>query len=565
MRSNSLNSNNVNPHTNPNLLNNWYFVYGKTINNDYNSSGTFPINQRGQQQYVGPGYSIDRWLSYNGTTTIATIRTSGIELNAGNTVGDFYQFIDGIDYAYNKIVTFSCIVDGELYTKTFVLSTSATTVPLSFGTCFIGIQDSGLTRVYFFITSNHNHILSAVKLELGSIQTLAHQENNVWVLNEIPNYDEELLKCMGDTTDINDTYSNFNGVSIKNAINTEITNRTNSDLTLQRTPSYLLKKFIFIGDSYMGQGLGTQIINRLPGINAKIVTAGGGGFAGTSGTYTFLTGLQNLASTMTTDEKRSITDIYVLGGYNDYSFTIEAIGNAIGTFNTYVRSVFPNAIITVGVIAFSNRGTDLALIERTVMRAYSFYGSTYGWGYIDHANAPIHYPDAMQSDGVHPITTDVIAKYIVQYIISKTSYFNTELRYSMVPYNNTAQSGALVLTTNIINNLCTLTTSGSGFIFADPFSFAGNLAAANRTAIGTYKGAMRGIEQEGVPTISVNIPVEGVWINNASFEDCIGVLWLSYGYIYLSIKRHTGQDQSGFTSSSFAIPPFSITAPLDLC
>ena len=37
--------------------------------------------------------------------------------------------------------------------------------------------------------------LVAIKLELGPQQTLAHQENGVRVLNEIPDYAEQLLKC----------------------------------------------------------------------------------------------------------------------------------------------------------------------------------------------------------------------------------------------------------------------------------------------------------------------------------------------------------------------------------
>jgi hypothetical protein len=35
----------------------------------------------------------------------------------------------------------------------------------------------------------------AVKLEFGPEQTLAHQENGAWVLNEIPDYGQELAKC----------------------------------------------------------------------------------------------------------------------------------------------------------------------------------------------------------------------------------------------------------------------------------------------------------------------------------------------------------------------------------
>jgi hypothetical protein len=37
--------------------------------------------------------------------------------------------------------------------------------------------------------------VKAVKLELGSEQTLAHLENGVWVLNEIPDYETQLLRC----------------------------------------------------------------------------------------------------------------------------------------------------------------------------------------------------------------------------------------------------------------------------------------------------------------------------------------------------------------------------------
>lgn len=36
----------------------------------------------------------------------------------------------------------------------------------------------------------------AAKLELGSTQSLAHQENGVWVLNEVPEYGEQLRRCL---------------------------------------------------------------------------------------------------------------------------------------------------------------------------------------------------------------------------------------------------------------------------------------------------------------------------------------------------------------------------------
>ena len=38
-------------------------------------------------------------------------------------------------------------------------------------------------------------LIKAAKLELGSTQTLAHKENGVWVLNEIPDFGEQLRRC----------------------------------------------------------------------------------------------------------------------------------------------------------------------------------------------------------------------------------------------------------------------------------------------------------------------------------------------------------------------------------
>ena len=49
-----------------------------------------------------------------------------------------------------------------------------------------------------FILVNYggkNVSLKAVKFECGDQQTLAHQEGGKWVLNEVPDYKEELAKC----------------------------------------------------------------------------------------------------------------------------------------------------------------------------------------------------------------------------------------------------------------------------------------------------------------------------------------------------------------------------------
>jgi hypothetical protein len=58
--------------------------------------------------------------------------------------------------------------------------------------------------------------IRAVKLEFGTEQTLAHKENNTWILNEIPDYEFELLRCKTATVDSSDIYANNLNIADKN-------------------------------------------------------------------------------------------------------------------------------------------------------------------------------------------------------------------------------------------------------------------------------------------------------------------------------------------------------------
>lgn len=58
--------------------------------------------------------------------------------------------------------------------------------------------------------------IRAVKLEFGTEQTLAHKENDIWILNEIPDYEFELLRCKTATVDSSDIYANNLNIADKN-------------------------------------------------------------------------------------------------------------------------------------------------------------------------------------------------------------------------------------------------------------------------------------------------------------------------------------------------------------
>lgn len=134
---------------NPNLLDNWYFGN--------------PVNKRGASGTISAaGYFFDRWKLVSGSVTI---NSGGIVLNgtiaqvleyaAGQTVTATVLTPDGV-------TDVSPVYDDE--TKTFTVTAQGKTI-------------------------------RAIKLELGSQQTLAHQENGVWVLNEIPKFGDQLAEC----------------------------------------------------------------------------------------------------------------------------------------------------------------------------------------------------------------------------------------------------------------------------------------------------------------------------------------------------------------------------------
>ena len=167
--------------SNPNLLDNWYFVN--------------PVNQRGQTSYTGAGYGIDRWDLLGGQNPTMLIENGHIKLTGS---GFFRQIIPVSQIPRGTVVTMSILMaSGELYAlTTTVPDYQADSSQVNFPGGFLRIYGwTTDTDVYFmFFEAEVSPV--AMKLELGSQQTLAHQNaDGNWVLNEIPDYGEQLAKC----------------------------------------------------------------------------------------------------------------------------------------------------------------------------------------------------------------------------------------------------------------------------------------------------------------------------------------------------------------------------------
>lgn len=135
---------------NPNLLHNWDFPR--------------PVNQRNVSGTISMtgAYFLDRWKLTSGTVIL---NSDGITLN-----GTMVQILESA-----------------------VGAPVVATVLTEAGVSEVVPTYSDATKT-FTITAQNKKLLGA-KLELGSTQTLAHQNGSVWQFNEIPDYGEELAKC----------------------------------------------------------------------------------------------------------------------------------------------------------------------------------------------------------------------------------------------------------------------------------------------------------------------------------------------------------------------------------
>ena len=194
----------------PNLLDNWYFGN--------------PVNQRGQSSYNNSGYAIDRWAFSSAdasATKQITIQSDCCYIDITDTAqyqgSGYSQLLN--DTLAGKEVTLSVFVS-EI-TGTLILEARTATWgdhgQLAISTpgvhsLTVSVQSNELSNFRFCLFSetiqNLKVKIKAVKLELGNSQTLAHLEGSTWVLNEIPNYDEQIFRCKSSTADSNDIYAN---------------------------------------------------------------------------------------------------------------------------------------------------------------------------------------------------------------------------------------------------------------------------------------------------------------------------------------------------------------------
>lgn len=150
----------------------------------------------------GYSYTIDRWKTEG--NIVVTLESDGISLeNVGVEAGQFKQELPPDFSPEGTLLCISAIVKSASGDARLLLSQSDS--PWGHTVDFIPLQTGFFSGSGNLMGGNHKFSiylgagakikLAAAKLELGSQQTLAHKEDGVWVLNEIPDYGEQLARC----------------------------------------------------------------------------------------------------------------------------------------------------------------------------------------------------------------------------------------------------------------------------------------------------------------------------------------------------------------------------------
>jgi len=178
--------------SNPNLLDNWYFIN--------------PINQHGVTTWTR-GYGIDRWY---GEGLSATLESDGLSLERTGSAIAFIQpwELERIKKLIGKTLTLSLLTTTSLSYCVFQIAQDESgvckTIQIANVVADLEIfgswinSSAGIYQMARIVPKLNKRItLIAAKLELGSAQTLAHQDTEGnWVLNDAPpDKTLELLKC----------------------------------------------------------------------------------------------------------------------------------------------------------------------------------------------------------------------------------------------------------------------------------------------------------------------------------------------------------------------------------
>ena len=187
----------------------------------------------------------------------------------------------------------------------------------------------------------------------------------------------------------------------------------------------LQKKYIFLGDSY-GTGQNeleeqtnpwTNLVPQYLGLSQNHFIANSSNGSGFNHGKTFLAQLQEVANSI--ENKNEITDIVIIGGYNDRYHTVEEIKNAMSIFFEYAKSTFPFAKCKLACVGWSRVYDTRQSIANKSLTAYTQCGQ-FGCEYLKNTEFILHDYSLFSNDKYHPNQNgqNELSRYLADAIIN---------------------------------------------------------------------------------------------------------------------------------------------------
>lgn len=246
-------------------------------------------------------------------------------------------------------------------------------------------------------------------------------------------------------------------------INQDIFGNLNQKVnTLSNTVNILTlpKKFLLVGDSYANGYTPDGTITswceffknkmNLSNENCIIKALNGSGFARPDYLW------YDLINQVPNDDH--ITDVIIMGGYNDTDYSYSQIANGIINCKNLISQKFPNAKMYVGFIGWTNLSDRLLKLYNTFLN-YNVACNNNSINFIDNIQYSLHdYFNYFSSDNIHPNVNgqEYIALNLVNFVIN--GVINITKPYINVPINiNTdlfvTKDLSTLLTQSLINNI----------------------------------------------------------------------------------------------------------------
>lgn len=261
----------------------------------------------------------------------------------------------------------------------------------------------------------------------------------------------------GDTVDgVNIIALNISNTLIAEKIPNYDINQINNNLSTLNSDVSLLKnkKVVFIGDSYgtiSQNDWATLTANRLGlTLNSSYykIAHGGYGFIGGEGDEEkyFIHLLNEIAQSVTNPNE--ITDVVVCGGINDRTYNSTDINSAISTFIARSRELFPNALVSVGMISWTKNSSYQSEMSK-IISCYQSAANNAGGAYINGSEFCWHYYNWL-SDDVHPNQDgqNAISMCITNYLLTGSGLIKTgrELTGTITGSNSFTVSSSVLKT-----------------------------------------------------------------------------------------------------------------------